>query len=134
MRDKLLYKELTYKVRGVLFETHNELGRMLNERQYADAIEQKLIEKQIKYKREKVLDKRFTGEKSGRNRVDFIVEDKFVLEIKSVSFLSKDDYFQCQRYLSSTGLDLALLVNFRTKFLSIKRILNHQKYKILGNS
>lgn len=128
MEDKLLYKDLTYQIRGILFEVHNELGRMLNEKQYADAVEHKLIVKKIKYQREKVLDKSFVGERSNRNRIDFIIEDKIILEIKAVSFLSKDDYFQCQRYLVSFNKELALLVNFRTKLLTIKRVLNHQQY------
>ena len=128
MEDKLLYKDLTYIVRGILFETHNELGRMLKEKQYCDLIEVKLKERKIRHLRESVLPPSFEGEHKGRNRVDFIIEGKKILEIKTVSFLSKNDYWQCQRYLSSTNLELLLLVNFRSKFLTVKRLLNHELY------
>lgn len=123
-----MYKELSYVIRGLLFQVHNELGQYRNEKQYGDAFAAKLNVTNIKYEREKILPKSFVGEKSGRNRVDFIVEDKIIVELKCVHFLSKDDYFQCQRYLVSKNLDLALLVNFRPKFLRVQRVLNHEKF------
>lgn len=129
MEDKLLHKELTYEVRGILFKVHNELGRFKNEKQYCDAIEFLLKENKIPYKREFVLPTSFDGENKGRNKVDFFIADKIILEVKCVSFLNKEHYFQCQRYLNALDLDLALLVNFRAKYLAIRRILNHDRLK-----
>lgn len=128
MEDKLLYKELSYKIRGLLFEIQNELGRFRNEKQYGDALSQKLDEEGIKYEREKILAVCFVGERQGRNRLDFVVDGKIIIELKCVSCLSREDYHQCQRYLESTNLDLAFLVNFRPKYVLIRRILNHTKY------
>ena len=128
MEDKLLFKELTYKLRGLLFAVHNELGQYLNEKQYGDALEQKLKENNIIYEREKVLPASFKGEHKGRNKIDFLIDNKIILELKHVSGLSKDDYFQCKRYLSSLKLELALLINFRTRYLMINRILNTVNY------
>lgn len=128
MEDKLLYKELSYKLRGVLFAIQNELGRFRNEKQYGDAFSQKLNEEGIKYEREKILPVCFAGERQGRNRLDFVVDGKIVIELKCVSCLSREDYHQCQRYLESTDLDLAFLVNFCPKYVLIRRILNHIKY------
>ena len=79
--------------------------------------------------REKILLPSFSGERKGRNRVDFVINEILIIELKTVYCLSKDDYFQCQRYLSTMDLDLALLVNFRPKNLLINRVLNHEKYK-----
>ncbi|MBD3311134.1 MAG: GxxExxY protein [Candidatus Magasanikbacteria bacterium] len=129
MENKLIYEELTYKIRGCLYKVHNELGRLCNEKQYGDALEGELKKEGIQHKREKILDKCFDVEKFGRNRVDFIVEDKIILELKTSNCLSKNDYFQCQRYLTSSGLRLALLVNFRSKRVVIKRVLNTKMYK-----
>ncbi|MBI4992979.1 MAG: GxxExxY protein [Candidatus Magasanikbacteria bacterium] len=128
MEDKLLYKDLTYKIRGILFETHNELGRMLNEKQYADYLEGKFKYDGIVYKREEFVLGNTSMERKRRCRTDFIIENRIIVELKAVSLLTKDDYFQCQRYLATAGLELALLVNFRTKYLTIKRILNHELY------
>lgn len=133
MGDKLIYKDLSYKIRGILFDVQNELGNYRNEKQYGDAFAQKLKEEKINFEREKRLDVSFDGENKYRNIVDFLVADKIIIELKVKTNLTKDDYFQCQRYLTSSGLWLAFLVNFRSKYLYIKRILNHEKYNKLKN-
>lgn len=124
--DKVIHKELSYKINGLLFKTHNDLGRHKNEKQYADYFEHLLKEQEFKYKREIKLNKSFEGEKEGRNICDFIIEDKLVIEFKTVNFLSQEDYFQVKRYLSCSGLQLGILVNFRQKYLTPKRILNNE--------
>ncbi len=101
LTDKLLYSDLTYKIRGILYKTHNQLGRFCNEKQYCDLIEAFLKEQNIKYEREKVLPKMFEGEKEGRNKVDFLIENIVILEIKTRRIILKEDYYQIKRYLVS---------------------------------
>jgi GxxExxY protein len=120
----LVHEELSYKVRGILYKVHTYLGSYRNEKLYCDAIEQGLKVKGLKYEREKILPKKFVGEKTGRNRIDFLVEDKILIEAKVVPCFSRDVYSQCMRYLVCSGRELLLLVNFRPKSLIIKRILN----------
>jgi GxxExxY protein len=122
--NKLIYGELSYKVNGILFMVHNELGRFRNEKEYCDAIEKYLKLFKLNYLREKVLPPSFNGEKEGRNRIDFLIEDKIVLEVKTKRFLTREDYFQARRYLTALNKKLAILVNFRQKYLRIKRIIN----------
>src|SRR3989344_4919640 len=121
---KLIYQDTTFKVNGILFSVHNDLGRYRNEQQYSDAIEQKLKENNLNYKREYILPASFSGESAGRSKVDFLIEDKIILEIKAKDFITKEDYYQIRRYLDSAKKKLGLLVNFRNKALRIKRILN----------
>ena len=120
----IVYRDLTYKINGVLFFVHNELGRFCTEKQYGDAIEQKFKDLNIKYKRELILPPSFCGEVRGRNKVDFLIEDKVILEIKAKSFIGREEYYQVRRYLDAIGKKLGLLINFRNKNLIIKRILN----------
>ncbi len=114
---ELVYPDLSYTLYGLLFQTHNELGRYRPEKQYADFFENLLKEKGLNYRRE------------GRDKIgdqpDFTVEDKVVVEIKAKRALTKDDYFQTKRYLQSHKKRLALLVNFRNQRLRPKRILNN---------
>jgi len=124
--SELLYKELSYKICGLLFETHNNLGRYKNEKQYADYLEGLFKKEAIRYKREYKLPQAFKEEKEGRNICDFIIEGKIVLELKTKTFLDKNDYFQVKRYLSSSNLKLGILVNFRRKYITPKRILNNK--------
>lgn len=115
-KQKLLFGGLSYKINGILFDVHNELGQFAKEKQYADLIEKKFIERGIKYKRELII-----GD-SG-NRFDFLVEDVVALEIKAKPFLLGFDYDQPKRYLQSCDLELGILVNFRAKYLQPKRII-----------
>lgn len=50
--DKILHKDLSYKINGLLFKTHKELGQFRNEKQYADYFESLLKREGIKYERE----------------------------------------------------------------------------------
>lgn len=120
----IIYKDLSYTLNGVLFEVHNELGQHCNEQQYSDAIEAKLKFKNIEFEREKILPESFEGERFGRNRIDFLIEGIIVLEIKSKRFVGKEEYHQCQRYLRALDKKLCVLVNFRDKYLNIKRVIN----------
>ena len=113
---KLLFGELSYRINGILFESHNELGQFAREKQYGDLIEKKLKENNIFYKRELRI-----GE-SG-NTVDFLIENNVLVELKSKPFLLNVDYDQVKRYLQSCDLELGILVNFRSKYLKPKRII-----------
>lgn len=122
--SKLIYPDLSYKITGILFTAHNEIGRFCNEKQYADAIEKYLKKFAIKYEREKILPPAFEAEKTGRNKIDFLIENKIILEIKAKRMFLKEDYYQIKRYLNAFSKKLGLLVNFRDKYIRPKRILN----------
>jgi len=123
-RVNLLHEELSYKIRGILYTTHNYLGCYRNEKIYCDAIERGLSVKGLNYEREFILPITFVGEKEGRNRLDFLVENTIIVEVKVVPILSKNVYHQCLRYLVSSNKELLILVNFYPQNLFIKRILN----------
>ncbi|PIP25036.1 MAG: GxxExxY protein [Candidatus Nealsonbacteria bacterium CG23_combo_of_CG06-09_8_20_14_all_36_12] len=121
---EILHKELSYKINGILFKVHNKLGRFRNEKQYSDAIEEELKIAQIPYKREFFLEKSFVGEANNRNKIDFMIDNKIILEVKAKSITTKNDYFQSQRYLHSADYKLGILANFRRQYLKPKRIIN----------
>jgi len=122
--SKLVYPEVSYKINGILFSVHNKLGRYCNEKQYGDAVEEELNRLKIEYEREKTIPKSFDGEIVGRNKVDFIVDNKIILELKAVRIISRDEYYQVRRYLQACDKKLGIIVNFRDKFIKPKRILN----------
>jgi len=123
MIDKVLYRELSYKIVGICYKVPNELGRYNKEKQYSDKLEEYFKANRMKYKRELELSTIKDTSMFG-NRVDFIVDNKLLLEIKAKRCLLKSDYYQIKRYLEAADLDLGLLINFRMKYLSPKRVLN----------
>jgi GxxExxY protein len=122
--NKLIYPELSYKINGILFSVHNTLGRFCNEKQYADAVERYLKKLKLNYEREKALPPSFDNEFEGRNKIDFLIEDKIILELKAKRILTREDYYQIKRYLSAICKKLGVVVNFRKKYIEPKRILN----------
>lgn len=76
VKNKLIYPELSYKVTGLLFEIPNEIGRFGREVQYGNLLAEKFYLKNIKYLRE------FVTEETG-NRLNFLVENKIILELKT---------------------------------------------------
>jgi GxxExxY protein len=121
---EIIQKELSYKIVGVLFEVHSELGNRYQEKYYQRAIEESFITKKIDYKKELPVDLLFGNKKIGKYFLDFLVEDKIVLEIKAVPKLTPKDFKQVLAYLISKNLQLGLLANFRSDTLIYKRILN----------
>lgn len=93
---KLIYPELSYTVVGICFEVHNQIGRFAREKQCCDFIEKKLVEAKIPYQREYRIGKM-------GNQVDFLIDNKVVLEVKAKHLISREDFYQLQCHLSVLG-------------------------------
>lgn len=113
--SKLIHPELSYIITGICFDIHNNLGRFAKEKQYCDLLEEKLKELNIPYKREYKF-------KDSGNILDFLIDDKIVLEVKSKRLILKEDFYQIQRYLQVLDKKLGLIVNFRNRYLKPVRV------------
>jgi len=114
--SKLIYPELSYLLTGICFEVHNQLGRFAREKQYGDLLETKLKEMKIPYIRE------FRIGETG-NTIDFLIDNKIILELKVKPLILKEDYYQTQRYLQALNIKLGLLINFRNRYLKPARVI-----------
>ncbi len=121
---RIIEKDLSYKITGFCFRAHQILGRFCREKQYGDTLEDLLKNGKTQYRREFEI-KNFNELSPKGNKVDFLIEDKVILDIKAKRFITKDDYFQMQRYLKGADLELGLIVNFRSPHLKPKRIINN---------
>lgn len=123
----LEYKELSYELVGILFEVYNELGYGYKEIYYEKAIKQCLDEKKISYKEQAPFVLSFHGKIIGRFYLDFLIENKIVLEIKKGNYFSKRNIQQINEYLKATKMRLAILANFTPNGVKFKRIVNIAK-------
>jgi GxxExxY protein len=124
--DKVIYPELSYVLNGIFFKVHNELGAYCKESQYCDAIEKLLKDKDIIAEREFSVKSSSELLKDNSNRVDFLIDNKIVVEVKAKKFIGGEEYNQTQRYLKALRLKLGIIVNFHQKYLTPKRIINSE--------
>jgi GxxExxY protein len=124
VNGKLLFEDLTYKIRGCVFRVYNTIGKGHKESVYKKALEEEFKNQGLVYKSEPRIDVTYEDKLVGVYRPDFIIEDKIILEIKVKDFLTNEDEFQVYSYLKATKYKLSLLINFGFKELEIKRILN----------
>ena len=122
--QEILYKDKSYKIMGILFDVHRNLGGGFLEIVYKDAIEYELQKQNIPYEREKeyfvnykdvILNHKFYA--------DFVLFDKIILEIKSCDKLHPKHFSQCLNYLKVSNNRLAILANFNSISLEYKRII-----------
>ncbi|PIU82772.1 MAG: GxxExxY protein [Elusimicrobia bacterium CG06_land_8_20_14_3_00_38_11] len=104
--------ELTEQIIGASIEVHRILGPGLLESIYEEALCYELSLKGIPFERQKEVDVVYKDKVIKGQRLDLVVNNKVVVEIKSVRKL--EDIFTAQvlSYLKSTGLKVALLINF----------------------
>ncbi|KAA3664276.1 MAG: GxxExxY protein [Chloroflexi bacterium] len=127
---KLIHKDLTYQVRGALFDVHNELGPMLPEAFIRDAIAIRMEEKGIACETEKPFTVYYHGVDVGRYFVDIWVENgELLLELKVVPQILPLHQAQAIAYLKVTNADLAFVANFGGIAVEIERFPNFVRGK-----
>lgn len=115
---------LTEKIIACCFKVHSELGPGFSERIYHHALQIILKEKLLKYDNEKKFSVLFHNREIGNFKVDLIVGDKIVIEIKAVAGpMPKVFESQLISYLKSSNLHVGLLVNFGNDRCQIRRLM-----------
>ena len=121
---RLVYPELSYQIMGMLFDIHNRLGVSFEEKYYHRALEQLLSKNGLQFNKELQANISFAGSKIGKYFLDFLIEDKIVVELKTVPQLLPVHFRQVRSYLKVKNLELGILANFRGERLNYQRILN----------
>jgi len=120
----LIYPELSYKIVGILFGVYNRFGYSYPEKYLQKAVEEAFKTNKVPYNKEVKIDLYFDQKQIGRHFIDFIIENKIVLEIKRGNQISVADVKQVLMYLRSFNLRLGILAYFGNKELIYKRIIN----------
>lgn len=111
-RSNLFEERLTHSVIGAFFEVYNTLGFGFLEHVYVMALERELIERRHRVGREVAVQVLYKGHELAEQRLDMIVDEILVVEIKSTRELRKSANRQVYNYLRSTNLEIGLLLHF----------------------
>jgi GxxExxY protein len=125
--SQLIYQELSYIVLQAAFSVHNILGPGLLESAYEGAFCVELSKAGIQFDRQKVYPLYYKGEYIGAYIADLVVDNKIIVELKSVSQLTSVMEAQLLNYLKLSRLQVGYLMNFNSERLDWKRFVN-QKY------
>ena len=121
----LIYEELSHAVRGAATEVHRELGPGLLESTYEGCLCHELQLRGIPFQRQVELPVRYKGlQLDFGYRLDVLVDDTIILELKSVETLMPIHNAQLLTYLKLSGKKLGILMNFNVPLLEdgMKRI------------
>lgn len=120
--NNFLYEDVTYKIRGAAFKVKKELGLGHKEIVYQKALAEEFKKIGLRFDAEKSLDVFYGDAKVGLYRPDFVVENKVIVELKALPFVSKKEETQHWNYLKGSIYKVALLVNFGGADIYFKRI------------
>jgi len=118
---KLLYEDLSYKIRGCAFRVYNTLGFGHKEKVYQEALAMELEKESLVFKKEPILAIIYQNKKIGTYKPDFVVESKVIVEVKAVPMMPKTYETQLTYYLKSTNFQLGFVINFGSRQLDIRR-------------
>jgi GxxExxY protein len=107
---------------GAIFEVQKEFGPGFIESIYEKALIEELTKRGIKVETQKVIDISYKDKKVGVHRLDLIVEDKVVIELKTVERFSIHHKAQLTSYLKASGYKLGILVNFSKSKIEYQRV------------
>jgi len=122
--SKIIYPELSYQIVGILFGAWNNIGYGHKENFYQKAVAKEFEDKKILFKEQAPVKVKYKGKEIGVYYLDFLIENKIVLEIKKREFFSKKDIDQLYAYLKATKLKLGIIAHFTKSGVKFKRVLN----------
>jgi GxxExxY protein len=120
--DELGNIELTRRIIAAAIRVHSELGPGYLESSYEEALAIEFREARMFFERQKLLPIFYREHIVGQHRVDLVVEDKVIVELKAISALEDIHFAVLRSYLKAANLNDGLLLNFAAVRLTIKRV------------
>jgi GxxExxY protein len=119
------YSDLTHKIIGCAMQVHSFLGNGFQEVVYQRALALEMSKAGLSYARELEMPIYYKEyrEPIGLRRVDFLVDDKVLVELKAIGQIEDVHLVQILNYIKAYKLDIGLLINFGEKSLNFKRLI-----------
>ena len=117
--DKL--DELSYSIIGSCYEVYKELGYGFLEKVYENALVYELRNKGLEVETQKEIKVKYKDTYIGNYIADIIVNNRIILELKSIEKLNVIHEVQLVNYLKATGIEIGLLINFNPNKVEVKK-------------
>ena len=118
----LIEKELVFKIIGCAIEVHNELGYGLREKTYERALCREFDLRSMLYDQQAIYPVIYKGEKVDDYIPDLVVEERVVVDAKTIEAIGDIERGKMLNYLKITGLKVGLIINFKNSKLEWERI------------
>ena len=130
------YEELTDKVINVFYKVYNTLGYGFLEKVYEKAMIIEFERMGLNYINQAPVKVYYEGSVVGDYVADFIIENKVIVELKATRQLTKTDENQLLNYLTATGLEVGLLLNYGEKPEIKRKVFDNElkRYKQSNNT
>ena len=120
----LEYGDLTEKIISCAIEVHKKLGPGFLESIYENAFIIELRKQNLQIERQREVTIKYDGLEIGRHRLDLIVNDTIVVELKAVKNVEDVHFAIAKSYLKALGKEHGLIINFSKKVLEVKRVIH----------
>lgn len=127
VNEKYKHSDVTGKIIGCAMKVHRTLGNGFQEVIYQRCLAIEMEKQKLDFTRELEMTIYYEGVEVGTRRVDFLVENKIMVELKVLSMLEDVHLAQALNYLEAYKLETGLLINFGARSLEFKRITNERK-------
>lgn len=128
MPEQLKHDDITRRIIGCAMRVHTKLGNGFQEVVYQRSLEIEMILQGLSFEREKEMKIYYREIEVGTRRVDFFIENVVLVELKALIELEDVHLAQALNYLDAYNNEIGLLINFGSKSLTFKRLLN-KKFK-----
>jgi GxxExxY protein len=120
----LEHEDLTDKIIGCAIEVHKKLGPGFLESIYENALIVELQKQNLEVERQQEVVVKYDGIEVGRHRLDLIVNDTIVVELKAVKNIEDVHFAIVKSYLKALGKEHGLIINFCKKVVEVKRVIH----------
>ncbi len=122
MAETILLKDESYQIAGCAMTVLNTMGHGFSEKVYENAFAVELKAPDIPFKQQASFDVFYKEENVGKYIPDFIVNDKIIVEIKTIDRIGDSEKGQVLNYLKVTGLKVGIILNFKNSKLEWQRV------------
>lgn len=124
IESKVIYPELSYKIMAIAFKIFNKTGFGMPEKYYQEAFAKELESEKLPYEKEKIIRLKYENQDIGKYFLDFVVDNKIVIELKVRPRFGYVHIKQALGYLKSGDYKLAIMVYFTNEGVKYKRVVN----------